>query len=546
VNIDDAKKNRATLKSYFVKNAIPTEGQFSQFIDSVLNQRDDGLVKTLNDPLSIEAVGDDTTFKKAINFYTRFADPNPAWSIALRPRSNPADPTTGRPGLSINDAAGNSRLCIDLATGNVGIGTIAPDPRNKLQIEGPLHMDGNPIFLRQNANDQFDVVRWSAQTDRVEVAGLHGVNLGFTSGGGATPVTTPVLTVSDAGNVGIGTLTPDPHNKLQVEGPLHMDGNPIFLRQSPTDQFDVIQWNSHSDRVEIGGFNGVDLGYTSGGPAPALKPALSVVGPGNVGIGTTNPAETLDVAGRVKSGGLSVGPWPPNPGGYVFFGTNLINQAAVGNYALLQGASSEPGRTFLNSPVDIHFRINNGDQMILTNNGFVGIGTMAPSQKLDVIGAFIRVSGIGNESVYMGGDGAGNDAQFGSLNSTVTNAAMYNPARGAYMNLFAAVFNPSDIRLKEDVQEVGPSLGAINQLRPVSFYRTSDTDRPDRARQLGLIAQEVQQILPDAVLESGRGDLSINFTAIVTLLVKAVQEQQAKLKELEAALAAGGGTLAKA
>ena len=545
MNIDDAKKNRATLKSYFVKNAIPTEGQFSQFIDSVLNQRDDGLVKTPGDPLSIEAVGDDTSFKKAISFYTRFADADPAWSISLRPRSNPADPTTGRPGLSINDAAGNSRLCIDLATGNVGIGTVAPDPRNKLQIEGPLHMDGNPIFLRQNASDQFDVVRWNAQTDRVDVAGLHGVNLGFTSGGGATPVTTPVLTVSDAGNVGIGTLTPDSRNKLQLEGPLHMDGNPIFLRQNPTDQFDVIRWNSQSDRVEIGGLNGVNLGYTGGGPTPALKPALSVVG-GNVGIGTTNPAETLDVAGRVKSGGLSVGPWPANPGAYVFFGTNLVNQVAGGGYALLQGASSETGRTFLNSPVDIHFRINNNDQMILANNGSVGIGTMSPSQKLDVIGAFIRVSGNGNESVYMGGDGAGNDAQFGSLNSTVTNAAMYNPARSAYMNLFCAAVNPSDIRLKQDVQDVGPALGAINQLRPVSFYWISDTDRPDRARQVGLIAQEVQQILPDAVLESGRGDLSINFTAIVTLLVKAVQEQHTRLKELEAALAASGGALAKA
>src|SRR5262249_30407837 len=126
MNIDDAKKSRAALKSYFVKNAIPTEQQFAQLMDSVLNQRDDGLVKVPGDPLSIEAAGDDTSFKKALNFYNRLSDANPAWTVSLRPRANPADPVSGRPGLSINDAAGNSRLTVDGATGNVGIGTVAP------------------------------------------------------------------------------------------------------------------------------------------------------------------------------------------------------------------------------------------------------------------------------------------------------------------------------------------------------------------------------------------------------------------------------------
>jgi hypothetical protein len=374
MNIDDAKKSRATLKSYFVRNAIPTEQQFAQVMDSMLNQRDDGLVKVAGDPLSIEAAGDDTSFKKALNLYNNLADADPAWTVSLRPRANPADPTSGRPGLSVNDAAGNSRLAVDAATGRVGIGTVAP-------------------------------------------------------------------------------------------------------------------------------------------------------------------AEALDVNGRVKAGSVGIGPWPANPNFYAYFGTTNINQAAAVNYALLQGTTGgDTGRTFLNSPLDIRFRINNGDQMVLANNGFVGIGTSAPSQRLDVIGPYIRVSGAGNESVYMGGDGAGNDAQFGSLNPTVTNAAMYNPGRAAYMNLFCAAVNPSDARLKEDVEEIPTAIEQVTQLRPVSFHWTADADDPARTRHLGLIAQEVQKILPDAVLESGRGHLSINFTAIVSLLVKAVQEQQAKLKELEQAL----------
>jgi len=126
MNIDDGKKSRAALKSYFVKNAIPTEQQFAQVMDSMLNQRDDGLVKPAGNPLSIEATGDASSFKKALSFYNSLADADPAWTVSLRPRATPADPQTGRAGLSIDDAAGNSRLAIDASNGRVGIGTVAP------------------------------------------------------------------------------------------------------------------------------------------------------------------------------------------------------------------------------------------------------------------------------------------------------------------------------------------------------------------------------------------------------------------------------------
>src|SRR3954447_18821339 len=136
MNIDDAKKSRATLKSYFVKNAIPTEQQFAQLMDSALNQRDDGLVKVSGDPLSIEAAGDDSSFKKALNFYNHLSDADPAWTVSLRPRANPANPNTGRPGWSISDAAGSSKLTIDAANGRVGIGTVAPG--EALEVNGRI------------------------------------------------------------------------------------------------------------------------------------------------------------------------------------------------------------------------------------------------------------------------------------------------------------------------------------------------------------------------------------------------------------------------
>jgi len=106
MNIDDGKKSRAALKSYFVKNAIPTEQQFAQVMDSMLNQRDDGLVKPAGNPLSIEATGDASSFKKSLSFYNSLADADPAWNVSLRPRANPAagqrktHPTTPTPVIS--------------------------------------------------------------------------------------------------------------------------------------------------------------------------------------------------------------------------------------------------------------------------------------------------------------------------------------------------------------------------------------------------------------------------------------------------------------
>jgi hypothetical protein len=43
--------------------------------------------------------------------------------------------------------------------------------------------------------------------------------------------------------------------------------------------------------------------------------------------------------------------------------------------------------------------------------------------------------GEGGEQAYLGGDGAGNDVQLGSLNPTVSNIAAYNAATGQYMNM---------------------------------------------------------------------------------------------------------------
>lgn len=75
------------------------------------------------------------------------------------------------------------------------------------------------------------------------------------------------------------------------------------------------------------------------------------------------------------------GTWPANSG-YVYFGANELDQSNSGNYSLLQEKVN--GMTFLNSPLDIRFRIGNAERMILANSGNVGIGTLSPEAKFTI------------------------------------------------------------------------------------------------------------------------------------------------------------------
>jgi hypothetical protein len=81
---------------------------------------------------------------------------------------------------------------------------------------------------------------------------------------------------------------------------------------------------------------------------------------------------------------------------------------------------------------------NGGSQLTFTTGGNLGISTTVPSQALDVNGEFAVVEGYGGEQAYMGGDGLGNDVQFGSLNIAIDNVAFYNAAKSTYMHIYCS------------------------------------------------------------------------------------------------------------
>lgn len=85
----------------------------------------------------------------------------------------------------------------------------------------------------------------------------------------------------------------------------------------------------------------------------------------------------------------------------------------------------------------------------------------------------------------------------------------------------------SDAALKENVRPIENALDIVNALEGVHFNYKSGADS------LGLVAQNVQEHLPNAVLENEDGTLSLKYGNLVGLLVEAIKEQQQRIDDLE-------------
>ena len=189
------------------------------------------------------------------------------------------------------------------------------------------------------------------------------------------------------------------------------------------------------------------------------------------------------------------------------------------------------------------FATNATERMQITNGGQVMIATTSAiaNAKLTVDGGDMMVHGANNNmgiSDLLPGYTRGD---YGVVYSSANN--IYFAVGSSYLSYIgggSGQYTISDERQKENVSTLTGALDKVKQLRGVSFTWKDSTDRGTDT-QIGLIAQEVEQVYPELV---GDGDLpnttdgeapmkSVNYAHLTSVLIEAIKELEARVKELE-------------
>ena len=112
--------------------------------------------------------------------------------------------------------------------------------------------------------------------------------------------------------------------------------------------------------------------------------------------------------------------------------------------------------------------------------------------------------------------------------SNVTRFSVDATGNGIFEGNVTAYGSASDIKLKENVEVIPNALEKVKELKGVNFNY-----KKDGKRSTGLIAQDLQKVLPEAVyttndIETKEEHLAINYGLVIGLLVEAIKELESK------------------
>lgn len=217
-----------------------------------------------------------------------------------------------------------------------------------------------------------------------------------------------------------------------------------------------------------------------------------------VGIGTNTPSAKLDVNGGNTLARIAINSDSPTANAGIEFRLNNAKEWTIAT-ANAQGDliffDESPG-----AGARMHIVGGTG-----ATGGFVGIGTTAPADKLHVTGD-IRI-----------GTGA-----FGCV-------------KDADGTVIAGLCS-SDRRFKRDITPFPSLLDKLVKLQPVNFFWRS-SEFPQRSfgdrQSYGLIAQEVEAVLPELVSTDAEGFKAVNYSKLPLLLLQGIKDQQQLSQQLK-------------
>jgi len=205
------------------------------------------------------------------------------------------------------------------------------------------------------------------------------------------------------------------------------------------------------------------------------------------------------------------------------------------------------------------------------NSDPVGVQSIATSSTTYTGGVEIRSAGAGaafmtfhKPAIYAAYFGLDSDNQFAVGGWSAGNGLAYFKCRGLGVGVNQAAIGDgaiaatgnitayySDRRLKENIEVIPDALDKVNKISGVTFNSNdlaASFGYTNKSRQVGVIAQEIKEILPEVVVrapfdselrgeevvsKSGEEYMTVQYEKIVPLLIEAIKELKARVEELE-------------
>jgi len=233
---------------------------------------------------------------------------------------------------------------------------------------------------------------------------------------------------------------------------------------------------------------------------------FDVVGTGKVSMPDTTASTSTTTGALVIGGGLGMG------GNHHVGGSTVIAGSATVN-STTNSTNTSSGAIIVTGGVGVGGNGHFGGSITsvgITSSGAVTIsnGTAASNY---TSGALVVTGGIGcNNNLYVNGV-------------------------GRFSNDVVAHYS-SDERLKENINPIEDALNKIDAISGVTFdwNETALEMYPERTgRDVGVIAQQIQSVVPELVVERENGYLAVNYEKITALLIQGIKELKAEIEELK-------------
>jgi hypothetical protein len=359
---------------------------------------------------------------------------------------------------------------------------------------------------------------------------------------------TNALAQDSSNNIGIGGAA-NASYKLQVTGATNLTGalsgtsatfssSIAFGQTISVIGTNAILYHSTNNNLYIqGGSDGIAM-YSDGSRSNASYIIDNI---NKAHVFGTNSAERM----RITSNGIiqlsTTTTIPSDNNTFFSYSTNGFLYLQGGSTGLaLTGSGNRNNAIYINSSLNqIQFNLGDGTSKVVINSS--GAATFSSSVTATAFGGafsitaqgagangisdgpFIRYINTTNSYQILKQINTSTDEDTWSYRGSWNKIGTLNGVSGVYTAL-------SDINKKKDFEDSTIGLNAILSLKP-TLYRMKDEDETSQ-KQLGFIAQEVKDFIPQAYVEQ-ENFIGLQDRPIIAALVKAVQEQQAQIEELK-------------